>query len=104
MFIVPTGFNVIPQGINVAPTLIYVGPVGHNVNHVGFAVVPALISVAPVYDADFTVAKDISGLPLKTVTLPRNGSGDPIITYGSSDGRPRNAAGDPLAAPGDPGT
>ena len=78
------------------------GPVGHNVNHVGFAVVPALISVAPVYEADFTVAKDISGLPLKTVTLPRNGSGDPIITYGGPDGVPRNAAGDIMAAMGGP--
>ena len=87
-----------------APTLIYVGPVGHNVNHVGFAVVPALISVAPVYEADFTVAKDISGLPLKTVTLPRNGSGEPIITYGGPDSGPRDAPVDPGAAVGNPGT
>ena len=104
IFVVPTGFNVIPQGINVAPTLIYVGPVGHNVNHVGFAVVPALISVAPVYDADFTVAKDVSGLPLTIVTLPRNGSGDPIITYGGPDGGPRTSPAGPMVAPGDPGS
>ena len=89
VFIVPTGFNVIPQGVNVAPTLIYIGPVGRNINDVGFAVVPALISVSPVYDADFVVGKDISGLPLTTVTLPRNGSGDPVITHGGPSSDPR---------------
>ena len=74
--------------MNIAPTLIYVGPVGRNINLVGFNVVPALISVAPVYEAQVAVGKVVNGLPLTTVTLPRNGSGDPIITYGGQDSGP----------------
>ncbi|KAK9839651.1 hypothetical protein WJX81_003451 [Elliptochloris bilobata] len=82
VYIVPTGFNVQPQGFNVAPTLIYVGPVGKNIAPQGFNVAPALISVAPVYDSVGTPGKDVSGDPfIKTVTLPRDGVGEPTVVY-----------------------
>jgi len=82
VYVVPTAFNVEPQGFNVAPTLIYVGPVAKNIAPQGFNVAPALISVAPVYNSVGTPGKDVSGDPrIKTVTLPRDGNGEVMVTY-----------------------
>ena len=68
-----------PKGMNVAPTLIYVGPVGRNINVVGFNVVPALISIAPVYESAVygwqdtqRLASQNSHAPAQRLRRPRN--------------------------------